>query len=57
MEHFVSGYCRVLDESRMVTVETENGEFFVDCAYFSCPYAAACPIGKQITALCNEEKI
>lgn len=57
MEHFVSGYCRVLDESRMVAVETENGEVFVDCAYFSCPYAAACPIGKQIAALCNEETI
>ena len=31
-EKIISGYCRVLDQSRMVTVETESGKLVdVDC--------------------------
>lgn len=52
MERFFSGYCRILDASRMVAVETEtNGPTEVDCSYHDCPYAPSCPIGKQITEL------
>lgn len=48
VEEFVTGYCRVLDGARTVTVDTEERE--ADCAYPDCPYSADCPIGKQIKA-------
>ena len=52
METFVSGYCRVLDASRMVAVETEGKTLVeVDCQYPSCPYAPNCPIGEKIREL------
>lgn len=54
MEKFISGYCRVLDKSRMVDVEEEDGEIHIDCAYRNCPHAPVCQIGKQITALLTE---
>lgn len=56
MEKFFSGYCRILDESRMVQAESDGDEVFVDCAYASCPHAAVCQIGKQITAFADECK-
>lgn len=56
MEKFISGYCRMLDKSRMVDVEEEDGELFIDCAYHSCPHAPVCPIGKQITELLKQEE-
>ena len=50
-ETFFSGYCRCIDGSRTVAVEAEDSELtFVDCDYETCPYAANCPIGKNITA-------
>ncbi len=56
MEKFISGYCRMLDKSRMVNVEEEDGEVFIDCAYRSCPHAPVCQIGKQITELLKQEE-
>ena len=51
-EHFFTGYCRTADESRMVTVVTENRKITeVDCCYENCIYAPSCPIGKQIREL------
>ena len=50
-EKFLSGYCRRLDCSRMVSVLLENGRLAeADCDYDSCPYRADCPIGKEIAA-------
>ena len=52
IEKFVSGYCRVLDSSRMVEVILENGEIVeVDCCYGSCVYQTNCPLAKEIDAL------
>ena len=49
VEKFVSGYCRVLDASRMVEVILENGEITeVDCCYGNCVYQSSCPIAKEI---------
>ena len=48
MEEFISGYCRMLDKSRMVTVEAEDGKLFVDCSYGNCPYEKNCTIAKAI---------
>ena len=51
-EKFVSGYCRVLDASRMVEVILENGEITeVDCCYGSCVYQGNCPVAKDIEKL------
>ena len=48
-EKFVSGYCRVLDASRMVEVILENGEVTeVDCCYGNCVYQTNCPIAREI---------
>ena len=51
-EHFISGYCRCLDDSRMVEVITENGQLTeVDCNYESCPYTPNCTVAAQIRDL------
>jgi hypothetical protein len=55
-EYFFTGYCRNADESRMVTVVTENGQITeVDCCYENCIYAPGCPIGKQILELAESQ--
>lgn len=51
-EIFLTGYCRSIDQSRMVTVETGTEECVeVDCSFYSCPYAKECMIGKEIRKL------
>lgn len=51
-ESFFSGYCRMLDQSRMVTVITADGSFLeADCSYENCPYAPGCPIAEKIRDL------
>ena len=53
-EIFISGYCRVLDQSRMVELITEDGELVdVDCCYGSCIHEPNCPIAKQIREQLN----
>ncbi len=55
-EKIISGYCRRLDDHRMVTVLRENGILTeVDCDYECCPYRSNCPIGKQITEFAGAE--
>ena len=51
MEKNFSGYCRILDGSRLVFLEQENdGTWEADCKYGSgCPYQAECPIGREMT--------
>lgn len=54
-EAVFSGYCRVLDGSRMVMAEAEDGRITdIDCDYPSCPYAPNCPIGKSIDTFLQE---
>ena len=51
-EYFFSGYCRTIDESRMVTVVTEDAALTeVDCCYESCIHTPNCIIAKEIRAL------
>ena len=48
-EAFFSGYCRNIDNSRMVAVEAEDKVLTeVDCDYPNCPYATSCPIAEKI---------
>ena len=51
MEEFISGYCRMLDKSRMVTVEDEDGAITIDCAYENCPHRPVCQIAQRTTEL------
>lgn len=52
IEKYVSGYCRVIDGSRMVEVILENGKLEeADCCYGSCLYQSNCPIAKEIESL------
>jgi hypothetical protein len=51
-EYFFSGYCRVLDSSRMVEIIAENGKVTeVDCCFGNCVYQSNCPIAKEIEKL------
>ena len=51
-EKFLSGYCKQLDASRMVTLVLEKGQLTeVDCCYGSCVYEPNCPIAREIRQL------
>lgn len=50
-EVFLSGYCRAIDQSRMVTVEQWEGSWDADCAYPDCPYAPTCQIADKLRSL------
>lgn len=50
-EEILSGYCRSLDAARKVFIE--EGE--PDCDYAVCPYAASCPIGREIQKQENKQ--
>ena len=48
-EIFLSGYCRMLDDSRMVELITEDGQLLeVDCCYESCVHTPNCTIAERI---------
>lgn len=47
-EWIVSGYCRCIDGSRMVTAELESGKWCVDCNYGNCPYEGSCDIARSL---------
>lgn len=49
-EKIFTGYCRCLDQIRIVTVETEDGfEPTVDCGYGSCAFQSGCQLARNIT--------
>ena len=51
-EEFLTGYCRTLDQSRMVAVLLTDEELEeVDCLYGNCPYEPSCPIAEKIRDL------
>jgi len=48
-EAFFSGYCRMLDDSRMVCAVKENDTLTeVDCSFPNCPYTAECTVAAAI---------
>ena len=48
-EDFFSGYCRCIDNSRMVALVTVDGVIDeVDCNYENCPHKNECQIAKKI---------
>ena len=53
-EKFISGYCRVLDCSRLVEVILVDGQIDeIDCCYGNCVHQSGCPIAKEVDALTN----
>lgn len=49
-EAFYSGYCRCIDNSRMVAVEADGNTLIeADCNYETCPYVKDCTIAQKIT--------
>ena len=54
-ELIFTGYCRQLDQSRMVTIELQNGELTeCDCCYGNCIYETNCTLAKQISSACSK---
>ena len=47
-EVILSGYCRCLDNSRMVEVVVSDSEAEIDCSYENCPHTSVCEIAKRI---------
>lgn len=55
-EAFFNGYCRQVDNSRMVAAEAEGKTLSeVDCCYPDCPYIGDCTIAQKITEFLKEE--
>ena len=54
-ERFLTGYCRTIDESRMVAVVTEGKTLLeVDCCYENCIHAPNCTIAQEIRKLTED---
>ena len=54
-ELFFTGYCRQLDQSRMVTIELEDGRLTeADCCYGGCVYEPNCTVAQQISNACTK---
>ena len=52
VEKFFSGYCRQLDEARMVEVILEDGEITeIDCCYGNCIHQSNCVIAREVDQL------
>ena len=47
-EYCYTGYCRCLDNSRMVEVFVTDSELEIDCSYENCPHTSVCDIAKRI---------
>ena len=51
-EYIFTGYCRTIDTSRMVTVETDGTDITdVACCPGNCPYESNCSIAEKIREL------
>lgn len=54
-EAFFSGYCRQIDDSRMVAVEAEDHCLTqTDCLYETCQYAPGCTVAQKIQAFLHD---
>lgn len=47
-ERMISGYCRELDQNRIVTAELENGRWYWDCNFGNCPHSGNCTVAKAL---------
>lgn len=50
VEKILTGYCRTLDQSRMVIAVLEEDRCTeIDCDFPHCPHIQSCPIARQLT--------
>ena len=55
-EFIFTGYCRQLDQSRMVTIEVEGSALTeCDCCFGNCIYEPNCTVAKQISEACSHQ--
>lgn len=55
-EVFVTGYCRQIDQSRMVCAVLEDNQLTeCDCCYGSCIYEPECQVAAQLRLLTEEK--
>lgn len=47
-EIIFTGYCRCLDQNRMVTAERDGETWAVDCRYGDCPHQGSCLLAAQM---------
>ena len=54
-EHYLTGYCRVLDSARVVEVVVDGGKVDeCDCGYGNCKFQSQCTIAKSIEELTSD---
>ena len=54
-EHYLTGYCRVLDSARVVEVVVEEGKIDeCDCGYGNCKFQRQCTVAQRIEELTSE---
>ncbi len=57
-EYFFTGYCRQLDQSRVVAVVVEDCELSeVDCCFETCIHALSCTVAEEIRNLTENAAI
>ena len=55
-EKIITGYCRCLDQSRMVTAERDGSEWDIDCDFGCCPHEPNCAIAQQLRELTTSQQ-
>jgi len=51
-EVFLSGYCRCMDQSRMVEAVIDDSALLeVDCGFGGCIYQGNCPVAEKLREL------
>ena len=54
-EHYLTGYCRCLDNSRVVEVVVEEGKIEeCDCLYGNCKFKTQCTIAQGIEEILSD---
>ena len=54
-EHYLTGYCRILDSARVVEVITADRKLEeADCCYGNCKFQSQCSIAQNIEELTAE---
>ena len=54
-EKIITGYCRCLDQSRMVTAERDGSDWDIDCDFGCCPHEPNCAIAQQLRELTADQ--
>ena len=55
-EVFFSGYCRQVDDSRMVCAVSEGQQLLEsDCCYPDCSFASGCTVAQSIETFLKDE--